>query len=85
MPLLVFLLLAVACLALLGFACACLTDHPAQALERVVAAIAQMPAVIEVWSLLTFAAGLALITAATRRRGYGPSRASPALLQRFLL
>ena len=39
MPLLAFILLAVVCLALVGFACACLSDHPVQALERALGAI----------------------------------------------
>lgn len=35
MPLLAFVLLAVLCLALIGFACACFDDQFAQALDRV--------------------------------------------------
>jgi hypothetical protein len=83
MPLVVFILLAVVCLALLGFACACLGDQPMQALERALGAIPSLPALIEVWSLMALsllAAGSAL--AVVRPRSRSPS---PALLQRFLI
>ncbi len=83
MPLVAFLLLAVVCLALLGFACACLSDQPMQAIERALSAIPSLPAVIEVWSVAT--AGLlgAMILAPARAaRIVAPS---PAALQRFLL
>lgn len=83
MPLFAFILLAVVCLALLGFACACLTDQPMQALERALGAIPSLPALIEVWSLMALsllAAGSAL--AIVRPRSRSPS---PALLQRFLI
>jgi hypothetical protein len=82
MPLVAFILLAVVCLALLGFACACLSDQPIQALERAVGAIGSLPALVEVWSPLVLsllAAGAAV--AAVRPRSRSPS---PALLQRFL-
>ena len=82
LPLIVFILLAILCLLLIGFACACFSDHPAQAIDRAVSAPAATPAVIEVWSfviLSLFAAPLVL----TRRLG-GFGRASPAQLQRFL-
>jgi hypothetical protein len=84
MPLLAFLLLAVLCLALFGFACACLSDYPMQALERALGAIPALPALVEVWSVLALLAlGLAaLIVTATRARARAPS---PAALQRFLL
>lgn len=83
MPLVVFILLALVCLAILGFACACLTDQ-IQALDRVVAALGHVPAVTEVWSLFAPAssalAASILLMFAARPAG----RASPALLQRFL-
>jgi hypothetical protein len=83
MPLVAFILLAVVCLALLGFACACLSDHHMQALDRALGAIPALPALVEVWSLLvvlTLAAGALLARATT------PTCApSPAVLQRFLL
>ena len=82
MPLVVFILLAIVCLALLGFACACLSDQPAAAVERAVQAPALAPALIELWPALlfgAFAAGLLVFTPVTAR-----GRASPAVLQRFL-
>jgi hypothetical protein len=82
MPLVVFILLAVVCLALLGFACACLTDQPAQAVDRVTALGSALPPLVEVWSLV-FATlmGAGFLVAV---RELASSRASPALLQRFL-
>jgi hypothetical protein len=84
MPLVTFLLLAVVCLALFGFACACLSDHPMQALDRAVGVGPALPALVEVWSLLAvvaLAAGALLPRRATAR-----ARApSAALLQRFVL
>ncbi|MBA2642911.1 MAG: hypothetical protein H0U82_08300 [Actinobacteria bacterium] len=79
MPLLVFILFAVLCLALIGFACACLDDQFAQALDRAL----QAPiAVIEVWPAMFLGAlaSLSLIVLVVPATG----RASPALLQRFL-
>jgi hypothetical protein len=83
MPLVVFVLLAIVCLALFGFACACLSDQPLQALERALGAIPALPALVEVWSLLALLAlAAALVARAPRARARAPS---PALLQRFLL
>jgi hypothetical protein len=82
MPLLVFILLAVVCLAILGFACACLTDQPAQAIDRATSLGSVLPALVDAWSLVLvtlMSGGFAL---ALRERT--TSRASPALLQRFL-
>lgn len=82
MPLVVFILLALLCLGLLGFACACLSDQPAAALERAVQAPALAPALVELWpAILVGLFGAALLV-------YWPvaarGRASPAVLQRFL-
>jgi hypothetical protein len=80
MPLVVFLFLALLCLALIGFACACLTDQPALAIERAIQSPALAPAVIAVWTT-----GLAaLLVAGTSSMLLPRERASPALLQRFL-
>jgi hypothetical protein len=82
MPLVVFILLALVCLGMLGFACACLSDQPAAALERAVQAPALLPALVELWPALlfgAFAAGLLVFTPVAAR-----GRASPAVLQRFL-
>ena len=81
MPLVAFVLLAVLCLALLGFACACLSDHPMQALERALGAIPALPALVELWPAVV-AVTLAVALVTVRRL---PAAASPALLQRFLL
>jgi hypothetical protein len=83
LPLVVFVLLAVLCLMLIGLACACFSDHPAQATERAVSAAAAMPAVIEVWSFVILSLVAAAPLVLTRRVG-GFGRASPAELQRFL-
>ena len=75
----VFILLAVLCLALIGLACACLGDQFAQAFDRAL----QTPiALIEVWAAMAVVtlASLSLIVLSVPASG----RASPALLQRFL-
>ena len=82
MPLIVFALLAVICLALLGFACACLSDQPAQAIERATSLGAAFPPLTEVWALLIASLLLAPFVLVAGERGR--SRASPSLLQRFL-
>lgn len=81
MPLIVFILLALVCLGLLGFACACLGDQPALALERALQAPA-LPALVEVWCLVLLGGFASALIASASLRGRG--RASPALLQRFL-
>ncbi len=82
MPLVVFILLAVVCLALLGFACACLTDQPAQAVDRATSLGSALPALVEVWSLVFMTLVGASFVVVVRDRA--SSRASPAVLQRFL-
>jgi hypothetical protein len=82
MPLVVFILLAVVCLALLGFACACLTDQAVQAVERATSLGSALPPLIEVWSLVLVAVMGGSLLVAVREQG--GSRASPAVLQRFL-
>ena len=82
MPLIAFILLVVLLVMLVGFACACLSDHPMQAADRAIASIASAPAIIELWTY-TFAALLLVALVGTRQsRAVGP--ASPADLQRFL-
>jgi len=80
MPLLAFVLLAVLCLALIGFACACLDDQFAQAFDRVVQSAPA--AVIELWP--AFALGTLASFSLIVFSMPGSNRASPALLQRFL-
>ncbi len=83
MPLIAFVLLALICLAIIGLACACLSDQPGQAIERAVSSGSVLPPLIEVWSLLFVASfGAGLLVVFEHRAG---SRASPALLQRFVL
>jgi hypothetical protein len=81
MPLVVFILLAVICLALLGFACACLTDQSAQAVDRASSLGSALPPLIEVWALFVAALTAATVVVVRER---ADTRASPALLQRFL-
>lgn len=83
LPLVVFVLMLVFGLLLLGFACACITDHPVQAIERALTAVATAPPVIEVWSTNAFA--LVLLTLAFARQARSRTSPSPASLQRFLL
>ncbi|MGH3118286.1 MAG: hypothetical protein ACRDQ2_14480 [Gaiellales bacterium] len=82
LPFVVFVLVLVLGLMLLGFACACITDHPVQLIERILAAIPALPPVLEVWSLHVIAA-LAIALAVVRPIPI--ARPSPAGLQRFLL
>ena len=84
MPLVVFIVLAIVCLALFGFACACLSDHPMQVLERALGAIPALPALVEVWSVLALLGlgSAAVLAAAATARARAPSAAG---LQRFLL
>lgn len=83
MPLVGFVLLAILCLALFGFACACLNDHPMQALERALAAVPAVPAPVEIWaaSLVAVLAGAVLAGV----RGVLSDTPSPAALKRLLL
>jgi hypothetical protein len=84
MPLIAFILIAILCLALLGFACVCMSDHPLRALEQALAAVPALPALVEVWALTAvalFGSGV-LLAQAANTRARGPSVAS---LQRFLL
>ncbi len=77
---LVFILLVVLCVALIGFACACLAGQVAQAFDG--ALQSQQPAVIELWRPLGLVAlaSLSVIVLLVS----ASSRASPASLQRFL-
>jgi hypothetical protein len=82
LPFPVFVLLVVLALLLLGFVCACITDHPALAIERALTAAATLPPLIEIWSLLVLA--LAPATLVLVRDRAALVRGSPADLQRFL-
>lgn len=82
-PLGVFILLLVVAVLLFGFACALMTDHPGQVVDRAAATIAALPPIIEVWSLL--AVELALASSLLwLRHAHLAARSSPPILQRFL-
>ena len=78
----VFILLALVCLGLIGFACACLSDQSALALDRALLGPA-LPGLVELWPVLILALlapAFVLIGVEVQAR----ARASPARLQRFL-
>lgn len=78
MPQPVFIVVLTIALVLAGFVCACLSDHPLQALERFVVAHAVQPfSLLETWAL---AAAFALIVIASQS---APQRLTQARLQRF--
>lgn len=81
MPLIAVVLLALICLLMLGFACACLGDRPALALERALQ-VPALPAVTLLWAAIVLGA----FTRTLPRLGAiaHPARGSPELLQRFL-
>jgi len=82
LPVIVFILLFVLLLMVVGIACACATDHPAQALERVLSAIDAAPAVVILWPYVFAAVAFGALIFPRRYRAMG--RASPQVLQRFL-
>ncbi len=82
LPLIVFVLLVLIAVMLLGIACACLTDHPMQAIEKALSAIPLAASLMAAWPMLAVALfGIALTPRLTQAAG---DRASPAMLQRFL-
>lgn len=83
MPLVAFILLALVCVALLGFACACLSHQPTQALERALSSAAQTPAIVEIVPSSATASVLAVLSLWLLVVVERKSRASPAALQRF--
>ena len=82
LPLVVFILLAVMLVMLLGIACACLSNHPMQAADRVAGPLVALPTLTAMWALLVLV--LAAAPLLLDRRVPPTGRASPALLQRFL-
>ena len=82
LPLVVFVLLAVLLLMLVGIACACLSNHPMQAADRVAGPLVALPPLTAMWALLVLV--LAAAPLLLDRRVPATGRASPALLQRFL-
>ena len=81
MPLIAFVLLVLICLLMLGFACACLGDQPALALERAFQSPALLAA-FAVWAAVVL--GAFARTLPVLARVAHPGRGSPELLQRFL-
>lgn len=78
LPLPVFIVVLAIALVLAGFACACLSDHPLQALEQLVAALAAAPfPLLEAWAL---AAAFAFALMASQN---SPQPLTQAHLQRF--
>jgi hypothetical protein len=76
-----FILLALVCLLLIGFVCACLSDHPALAVERALLLGGALPPLVVVWALLTaLTFPRLLITVTVPAMG----RSSPLLTQRLL-
>ncbi len=81
LPLVVFVLLLILGLMALGFACACASDHHAQAVDRATSVIATAPPIVELWSLTALGLIL-LVPLAFARHVLRPP--SPGSLQRFL-
>lgn len=78
MPRPVFFVVLVIALLLAGFACACLSDHPLQALERLTASPATVPfPLFDIWALATF---LSLLVVGSRTVS---ERLTQERLQRF--
>lgn len=82
LPLVVVIFLVLIVVMLVGFACACLTDHPMQAIEKALSAILVAAAPMAAWPVL--AVGLVGAALTARLSGAARNRASPAVLQRFL-
>lgn len=83
LPLIVYVLLVLIAVMLVGVACACLTDHPMQAIEKALSAIPMAAALMAAWPVLAVGLFGAALTARLSRAAR--DRASPAVLQRFLL
>lgn len=82
LPFVVFLFLVLILLMIVGLACACLSDHPMQAVEKAVSTVQVTAPVMESWPALIlgfFGVPILLLLPVVARE-----RASPALLQRFL-
>ena len=83
LPLIVYVLLVLIAVMLVGVACACLTDHPMQAIEKALSTIPMAVALMAAWPVL--AVGLVGAALTVRLSRAARDRASPAVLQRFLL
>ena len=77
-----FVLIVIVLVVMLGFVCLCINDHPTQAAERAISAIAHAPAIVEMWALtIILMAPLLLAPVVSAVPAIG--RASPERLQRF--
>src|SRR5436190_18030971 len=82
LPLPVFVVILILLMVMLGFFCLCINDHPSQAAERAISAIAHAPAIVEMWALtVLLLAPLLLAPLVSAVPAIG--RASPVRLQRF--
>jgi hypothetical protein len=90
LPWIVALLMLLIAFTAAGLACACMSDHPLQAIERTVAAsvaaaagavTATPAATSELWGVIAIVVMASTAFGASDRNGFG--RASPEVLQRF--
>ena len=82
LPLPVFVLILILLVVMLGFFCLCINDHPTQAAEQTISAMAHAPALVEMWALtVLLMAPLLLAPLVSAVPAIG--RASPERLQRF--
>ena len=82
LPLPVFVLILILLVVMLGFFCLCISEHPSQAAERAISAIAHAPGVLTMWLFFVLLMPpLALFSPRMAVAAIG--RASPAKLQRF--
>jgi len=82
LPLPVFVVVLVLLVVMLGFACLCMTDHPTQAAERAISAIAHSPAIIEMWAAAIVLFSFQILLPALVAHGTS-GRVSPVYLQSF--
>ena len=83
LPPVALVLLALFCLLIVGVACACVSDHPAQTVDRALTAAQANPLTLDVWSGLEPAVLVGFLVVAAARVGRAPPSAS--LLGRLLL
>lgn len=82
LPFVVFLILLVIAVVMIGFACACIADHPGKALDRASSVVPAGVPLVEIWPLIMLLLAPAWLFVGAPQRARG--RASPPLLQRFL-
>lgn len=82
LPLPVFVLVLILLIVVLGFICVCMSDHPTQAADRAISAIAHAPAIVVMWAF-TILLIAPLLRAPIETAVPAIGRASPERLQRF--